>query len=57
MAVQDEDENSDKRHFTIKYRPDDKGYYIKDSGEGTGTFVKIDKPHVRFIVVKDLLGP
>jgi len=33
-------------HLVIQYRPDDKAYYIKDYGQGTGTFVKIEKPVV-----------
>lgn len=31
------------RHFLIKYLIEDKNYYIKDVGEGTGTFIQIDK--------------
>jgi FHA domain len=46
LALDNEDENSDKRHFVIKYRPDLKGYFLKDTGEGTGTFVKIDRHYV-----------
>jgi hypothetical protein len=30
-------------HLVIQYKPDDKSYYIKDYGQGTGTFVKIEK--------------
>lgn len=37
-----------KRHFIIRYRIDTKGYYLKDTGEGSGTFVRIDRPLVLF---------
>ena len=31
------------RHFLIKYSIENKNYYIKDMGEGTGTFIQIEK--------------
>jgi hypothetical protein len=36
-----------RRHFIIRYRIDTKGYYLKDTGEGSGTFVRVDRPLVR----------
>jgi len=30
------------QHLVIKYITDTKSYYIKDTGEGTGTFIQID---------------
>lgn len=30
------------RHCVVKYVVDTKSYYIKDTGEGTGTFIKIE---------------
>lgn len=33
-----------RRNFVIKYRLEKQGYYLKDLGEGSGTFVKVDKP-------------
>eukprot|EP00826_Nyctotherus_ovalis_P037863 TRINITY_DN3495_c0_g1_i3.p1 TRINITY_DN3495_c0_g1~~TRINITY_DN3495_c0_g1_i3.p1 ORF type:complete len:148 (-),score=35.22 TRINITY_DN3495_c0_g1_i3:426-869(-) len=30
------------KHFVIKYIADSKSYYVRDSGEGTGTFIQID---------------
>ena len=36
-----------KRHMVIKYNMDNKSYYIRDLGDGSGTFVKIDVPLVR----------
>lgn len=33
-----------KRNFIIRYKIDTKGYYLKDAGEGSGTFVRIDRP-------------
>jgi hypothetical protein len=35
-----------RRHFMIGYNMNSKSYYIKDSGEGSGTFIRIDKPLV-----------
>lgn len=35
-----------KRHLIIKYSMDGKCYFIKDMGEGTGTFVKIESPFI-----------
>ena len=39
-----------RRHFIVRYRTDNKGYYLKDSGEGSGTFVRIDRPLVSFLL-------
>lgn len=36
-----------RRHFIVRYRMDTKGYYLKDTGEGSGTFVRVDRPLVR----------
>lgn len=36
-----------KRHMVIKYNMDNKSYYIRDLGEGSGTFVRLDVPLVR----------
>lgn len=30
------------KHFVIKYIADSRSYYVRDSGEGTGTFIQID---------------
>ncbi len=35
-----------QRYFIIRYKFDSKGYYIKDLGEGSGTFVRVDRPLV-----------
>ncbi len=35
-----------KRNFFIRYKMDTKGYYLKDTGEGSGTFVRVDRPLV-----------
>jgi hypothetical protein len=40
-----------RRHFFIRYRMDTKGYYIKDTGEGSGTFVRIDRPLVSYEII------
>eukprot|EP00826_Nyctotherus_ovalis_P056977 TRINITY_DN777_c0_g2_i18.p1 TRINITY_DN777_c0_g2~~TRINITY_DN777_c0_g2_i18.p1 ORF type:complete len:210 (-),score=40.55 TRINITY_DN777_c0_g2_i18:313-915(-) len=31
-------------HLVIQYKPETKGYFIRDYGQGTGTFVKIERP-------------
>lgn len=31
-------------HLLIQYNPGSKSYFIKDFGQGTGTFIKIEKP-------------
>ena len=31
-----------KRHMVIKYNDVDKRYYLRDLGDGSGTFVRID---------------
>lgn len=35
-----------KRHLVIKYNLDDRNYYIRDLGDGSGTFVRLDVPLV-----------
>ena len=35
-----------RRHFVVKYKMDTKGYYLKDLGDGSGTFVRVDRPLV-----------
>jgi hypothetical protein len=36
-----------KRHMIIKYNLDNKKYYIRDLGDGSGTFVRLDIPLVK----------
>lgn len=33
-----------KRHMVIKYNLDNKNYYLRDLGDGSGTFVRLDVP-------------
>jgi hypothetical protein len=33
-----------KRHMVIKYNLDNKHYYLRDLGDGSGTFVRLDIP-------------
>ena len=40
-----------KRHFIIKYNLDNKSYYLRDLGDGSGTFVRLDVPLVNFLVI------
>lgn len=34
--------------MVIKYNLDNKSYYVRDLGDGSGTFVRLDVPLVRF---------
>ena len=38
-----------KRHMVIKYNMDNKSYYLRDLGDGSGTFVRLDVPLVIFL--------
>jgi hypothetical protein len=38
-----------KRHMVIKYNMDNKSYYLRDLGDGSGTFVRLDVPLVNFL--------
>lgn len=38
-----------KRHMVIKYNLDNREYYLRDLGDGSGTFVRLDVPLVRKI--------
>ena len=31
-----------KRHMVIKYNEEDKKYYLRDLGDGSGTFIRVD---------------
>ena len=31
-----------KRHMVIKYSIDDKRYYLRDLGDGSGTFIRVE---------------
>jgi len=31
-----------QRHMVIKYSPMDQNYYLRDLGNGSGTFIRID---------------
>ena len=33
-----------KRHMVIKYNIDNKSYYLRDLGDGSGTFIRLDNP-------------
>jgi len=34
------------RHMVIKYNMDNRNYYLRDLGDGSGTFVRLDVPLV-----------
>jgi hypothetical protein len=31
-----------KRHMVIKYNEEDMRYYLRDLGDGSGTFIRVD---------------
>ena len=41
--------------MVIKYNMDNKSYYIRDLGDGSGTFVKIDVPLVNIYILMKIL--
>ncbi|MDR3547023.1 MAG: FHA domain-containing protein [Candidatus Pacebacteria bacterium] len=43
IAFQTGEPGMGNRHLLIKYDLERKGYYMKDMGEGTGTFIRIEK--------------
>jgi len=44
IVIPSEEQGMAPRHLLIKYFTETKSYSIKDLGDGTGTFVKIDSP-------------
>ena len=44
VVQQDENEGIGDRHLIIKYNMNDRQYYIRDLGKGSGTFVRLDVP-------------
>ena len=46
ILIGPEDQGMGEKHLLIKYSMEAKSYYIKDLGEGTGTFVKVECPLV-----------
>lgn len=40
--------------MVIKYNMDNKSYYIRDLGDGSGTFVKIDVPLVNIYIIEKI---
>lgn len=44
LAILEEDKGMGKMHLVINYNSPTKKYTIKDLGQGTGTFVRIDHP-------------
>ncbi len=46
ILIGPEDQGMGERHLLIKYSIEAKSYYIKDLGEGTGTFIKVECPLV-----------
>lgn len=46
FAIPPGDPGIGKRHLVIKYNIDNKSYYLRDLGYGSGTFVRLDSPLV-----------
>lgn len=46
FIISSNDSGIGKRHLVIKYGMDNKCYYLRDLGDGSGTFVRLDTPLV-----------
>ena len=44
IIIPAEEQGMGSKHLVIKYSVESKQYHLKDLGEGTGTFVKVDAP-------------
>lgn len=44
FVMNQDDHGIGSRHMIIKYNLDDKRYYMRDLGDGSGTFVRLDQP-------------
>ena len=44
VVIEGEECGIGPRHFIIKYNMDNKQYYLRDLGDGNGTFVRLDTP-------------
>ena len=42
FVISNIDSGIGKRHMVIKYNLDNKSYYLRDLGDGSGTFVRLD---------------
>ena len=42
MLSYDANSGIGKRHLVIKYSENDRRYYLRDLGDGSGTFVRVD---------------
>lgn len=51
FVIDSTDTGIGKRHMVIKYGIDNKSYYLRDLGDGSGTFVRLDVPLVRKIAI------
>jgi hypothetical protein len=49
-VIPDAEHGIGKRHLIIKYNIDTHSYHIRDLGDGTGTFVRIDTPLVSWLI-------
>ena len=44
FVISNMDTGIGKRHMVIKYNLDNRSYYLRDLGDGSGTFVRLDVP-------------
>jgi hypothetical protein len=44
FVMNQDDHGIGSRHMIIKYNMDDRRYYMRDLGDGSGTFVRLDQP-------------
>ena len=50
FSLPEADSGLGPKHFKIYYKNDEKEYYIQDLEEGLGTFLRIEKNYVIFIL-------
>jgi hypothetical protein len=43
-VIPNTDQGIGARHMVIKYSTDSKSYHIRDLGDGSGTFIRLDVP-------------
>ena len=44
FVISNLDQGIGKRHMIIKYNIDTKSYFLRDLGDGSGTFIRLDNP-------------
>ncbi|OMJ66943.1 hypothetical protein SteCoe_36043 [Stentor coeruleus] len=44
ILLPEDEKGAGKRHFMIKYNKEKQNYFLKDMGDGMGTFIRIEQP-------------